>query len=101
MRTLVTLMGLQAVQEETAPSAGAADGRQFALQVHLSSGISYGCDLVVSATGVLPDTSWLPSALERDSEGSLLVDRYAWPARTCQDLASLPHGPPASAKTRW
>ena len=81
MRALMALMGLEAMQEETAVSAGAAEGEQFPVQVHLSSGVSYGCDLVVSATGVLPDTSWLPSALARDSEGSLLVDRCAWPAQ--------------------
>ena len=47
------------------------------MQVHLNSGASYGCDLVVSATGVMPDTSWLPECLARDEEGSLLVDRWA------------------------
>lgn len=65
-----------AVQEDTS-SADAGDDRQFPVQVHLNSGASYGCDLVVSATGVMPDTSWLPECLERDKEGSLLVDRWA------------------------
>ena len=68
-------MSLQAVQEETSTAAGEADEGHFPVRVHLSSGASYGCDLVVSATGVLPDTAWLPPCLGRDSEGSLLVDR--------------------------
>ncbi|CAL5219619.1 g1491 [Coccomyxa viridis] len=65
---------VQSVEETSVSAAGAADG-QFPVRVHLSSGASHGCDLVVSATGVLPDTSWLPACLERSSEGSLLVDR--------------------------
>ena len=74
-------VGLRAVQEESSASAGDARESQFPVQVHLSSGASYGCDLIVSAIGVLPDTSWLPPCLERDSEGSLLVDRCVKRAR--------------------
>ena len=67
---------MKLVQEESSRSSSGTAERQFPVQVHLSSGVSYGCDIVVSATGVLPDTSWLPSSLERNSEGSLLVNRY-------------------------
>ena len=55
----------------------------YPVVVHLSNGASYGCDLVVSATGVIPDTSWLPECLERGADGSLLVDRC---------LSALQHG---------
>lgn len=65
------------VQEETGAAHTEADGRGFLLQVHLSSGVTLGCDVVVSATGVVPDTSWLPECLDRDEEGGLLVDRHA------------------------
>ena len=47
----------------------------YPIVVHLSNGASYGCDVVVSATGVIPETSWLPECLERGADGSLLVDR--------------------------
>ena len=65
------------VAQEDTSSADAGDDKQFPVQVHLNSGASYGCDLVVSATGAMPDTSWLPECLERDEEGSLLVDGWA------------------------
>lgn len=46
------------------------------MTVSLSNGKSYGADLVISAIGVEPNTSWLPEEVKRDaSDGGIVVDR--------------------------
>ena len=52
------------------------DEQERAVTVHLSNGKSYGADLVISATGVQPNTSWLPEEINRDAgDGGIVVDR--------------------------
>lgn len=50
--------------------------QEWPVTVHLSNGKSYGADLVISAIGVEPNTSWLPEEVKRDArDGGILVDR--------------------------
>lgn len=50
--------------------------QEWPVTVHLSNGKSYGADLVISAIGVEPNTSWLPEEVKRDaSDGGIVVDR--------------------------
>lgn len=50
--------------------------QEWPVTVHLSNGKSYGADLVISAIGVEPNTSWLPEDIKRDaSDGGVVVDR--------------------------
>lgn len=52
------------------------DEHEWPVTVHLSNGKSYGADLVISAIGVEPNTSWLPEEVKRDArDGGILVDR--------------------------
>ena len=45
--------------------------------MQLSSGRSYGADMVISAIGVDPNASWLPQELQKEaSDGGVLVDRH-------------------------
>jgi hypothetical protein len=51
---------------------------EWPVAVHLTNGHSHPADLVISAIGVAPDTSWLPTSLDRDdSEAGVLVSRQA------------------------
>ncbi|CAD7696939.1 unnamed protein product [Ostreobium quekettii] len=53
-----------------------ADARSpWPVEVELTSGRSYGADLVVCAIGVEPVTDWLPAEIERAGDGGLVVDR--------------------------
>ncbi len=60
-----------------APAAAGA-GPPWPARLHLSSGRSYGVDLVVSAIGVDARAAWLPAELERcPDDGGVLVDACA------------------------
>jgi len=52
------------------------DERVWPIYVTLSNGRCVGVDLVVSATGVVPNTSWIPDTqVKKAEDGGLLVDK--------------------------
>eukprot|EP00891_Asterochloris_glomerata_P002918 jgi/Astpho2/2918/fgenesh1_pg.00050_%23_160_t len=54
----------------------AADGDSWPLEVEFSDGRRLGADLVISAIGVTPNTSWLPKEVPTAiGDGGILVDR--------------------------
>ena len=53
---------------------GWEEGGDWPLRVRLTSGRLYGCDFLVSATGVLPGGEVWREVLEVDREGGVLVD---------------------------
>ena len=66
-------------REELTPQKrkrGAADGDSWPLEVEFSDGRRLGADLVISAIGVIPNTSWLPKAVATATgDGGIIVDR--------------------------
>ena len=54
--------------------AEAAQVTDWPVYVRLSNGRVYGCDVVVSATGVSPNTGWLREAVNNDKELKLAED---------------------------
>jgi len=50
------------------------DGVDWSCYVRLTNGHVYGCDFVVSATGVIPNTDFLGKEFARSTDGGLLVD---------------------------
>lgn len=53
-----------------------ADSLQWPVYVTLTNGRCYGVDLVVSATGVVPNTLWVPDdMIAKAPDGGLLVDK--------------------------
>ena len=54
--------------------SGWEEGGDWPLRVRLTSGRLYGCDFLVSATGVLPGGEVWREVLEVDREGGVLVD---------------------------
>lgn len=54
----------------------AADGDSWPLEVEFSDGRRLGADLVISAIGVTPNTSWLPKEVPTAiGDGGIIVDR--------------------------
>ena len=54
----------------------AADGDSWPLEVEFSDGRRLGADLVISAIGVIPNTSWLPTEVATATgDGGINVDR--------------------------
>lgn len=51
-------------------------GDEFPAIAKLSSGAEYGVDLVVSAIGVAPNTSWLPPEVAVAEDGGVKVDQH-------------------------
>ena len=80
-------------------SSSSPSSSSFPLRVTLSDGSPpYACDAVVAAVGVRPDTSWLPSELERSlADGGVLVDArmrssLGPPLLACGDACSVREG---------
>lgn len=71
--------GLQ-VSPQEAERQGVFDGRQWPVYVRLTNGKVYGADLVISAIGVLPNTSWMEPGVALDPETSGIVVNRCWPA---------------------
>lgn len=55
---------------------GAAEQEAWPLVLQLSNGRFHGCDVAISATGVLPNTEALPAVCARAADGGLRVDRH-------------------------
>ena len=68
-----------AAREELTPQKRkreAAHGDSWPLEVEFSNGRRLGADLVVSAIGVSPNTSWLPKEVPTAiGDGGIIVDR--------------------------
>ena len=88
--------------DRSSAQLGKVDEEEWAVTVHLSNGKSYGADLVISAIGVDPNTSWLPEEIQKDANnGGIVVDRWIRHAHqmigraTCLHLVSDTPPPPA------
>ncbi|GAB5034528.1 pyridine nucleotide-disulfide oxidoreductase domain-containing protein 1 [Nannochloropsis oceanica] len=57
-----------------APSSTGNQDEDWVLWVHLTNGQVWGCDFVVSATGVMPSVSFLGPEFERGDDGGVLVN---------------------------
>ena len=68
-----------AVREELTPQKrkrDAAGGVGWPLEIEFSNGRRLGADLVISAIGVIPNTSWLPKDVPTATgDGGIIVDR--------------------------
>lgn len=65
------ISNLMTLQEDSTEEA--QEGR---LKVHLTNGSTHSVDLIISATGVQPNTSWLENRLTLDpDEKGVLVNR--------------------------
>ena len=51
-----------------------AQNREWNVYVKLSNGRVYGCDFVISATGVLPSGDLFSQVVDVDAEGAIKVD---------------------------
>ena len=58
------------------PSSTGNEEEEWVLWVRLTNGQVWGCDFVVSATGVVPLVSFLGREFERGGDGGLLVNEY-------------------------
>ena len=70
------------------------------MQIRLSNGHTHNADLVISAIGVQPTTTWLPKGLHTDpQDGGVLVDRYgaALQSPGCRHQWSADPADPAAA----
>lgn len=57
---------------------GVFDGRQWPVYVRLSNNKIYGADLVISAIGVQPNSSWVAKEMQLSTEDNgIVVDRYS------------------------
>ncbi|KAK3277346.1 hypothetical protein CYMTET_14636 [Cymbomonas tetramitiformis] len=78
---LTLAMDSELVEITTERPAGAGseevvDGESWQGYVSLSNGACYGVDLVVSATGVIPNTEWIAGKeIEKAEDGAVVVDR--------------------------
>eukprot|EP01024_Parvocaulis_polyphysoides_P057179 TRINITY_DN6072_c2_g1_i2.p1 TRINITY_DN6072_c2_g1~~TRINITY_DN6072_c2_g1_i2.p1 ORF type:complete len:495 (-),score=102.85 TRINITY_DN6072_c2_g1_i2:217-1701(-) len=50
------------------------ENQDWAAWVKLSNGVIYGCDVIISAIGVNPNTHMLPSEIKRAQDGGVEVD---------------------------
>lgn len=79
-RHLETASGLSTSERGNPQPAGAAAGSEWPVYVRLSNGRVYGCDLVVSATGVVSNTAWIKKVTKDDTklhwseDGGIVVD---------------------------
>ena len=65
------------------------EGDDWPLSVALTNGKTYGCDFVVSATGVEPAVrTFAPERFVRGSDGGLLVDEHHRASRSGETTAA-------------
>lgn len=81
---LDTYFSTQKTQEERGLKIEASGSESWPLYVKLSNNKIYGCDLVISATGVLPNTQNLKDLVKLSEDGGILVDSEM--CSSCPDI---------------